>query len=106
MWLEHWGYTIPLRLRSVFRRRRVEQELEDELRFHLEREIRERIAQGADPREARRQAPGFSNRESYSRGRTHRTIGGICMYRAREILLTTKTVPACCRWRRATGSAC
>ena len=33
---EQWLYTIPLRLRSLVRRGRVEQELDDELRFHLE----------------------------------------------------------------------
>ncbi len=33
---EHWIYTIPLRLRSLFRRSQVEQELDEELRFHLE----------------------------------------------------------------------
>ena len=43
---EHWFYTIPLRLRSLFRRDRVEQELDDELRFHLELEARE-AARGA-----------------------------------------------------------
>jgi len=41
MRLEHWVYTIPLRLRSLFRRGRVEQELDDELRFHLELEGRQ-----------------------------------------------------------------
>src|ERR1700736_3958331 len=56
MRLEHWIYTIPLRLRTMFRRHRVEQELEDELRFHLEREIHEGVAHGKDPHEARRQA--------------------------------------------------
>src|SRR3989442_1152308 len=32
MRLERWRYTIPLRLRSLFRRDHVEQELDDELR--------------------------------------------------------------------------
>jgi putative ABC transport system permease protein len=41
MRLEHWLYIIPLRLRSLFRRGRVEQELDDELRFHLELQARE-----------------------------------------------------------------
>lgn len=36
MRVEHWFYTIPLRLRSLFRRRHVEQELDEELRYHLE----------------------------------------------------------------------
>src|ERR1700730_9249269 len=37
--LEHWLYTIPLRVRSIFRRAQVERELEEELRFHLEQLI-------------------------------------------------------------------
>ncbi|HTS24547.1 MAG TPA: ABC transporter permease [Bryobacteraceae bacterium] len=32
---EHWWYTVPLRLRSLFRRARVERELDEELQFHL-----------------------------------------------------------------------
>src|SRR6266481_6872048 len=50
---QHWLYTIPLRLRSLFRSRRVEQELNEELQFHLERKIEEGIAQGLSPDEAR-----------------------------------------------------
>lgn len=56
MRLQHWIYTIPLRLRSLFRRKRVEQDLEDELRFHLEHEIQEAVARGTSPDEALRQA--------------------------------------------------
>jgi len=37
MGFEHWRYTVPLRLRSLFRRALVEQELEDEIRDHAER---------------------------------------------------------------------
>jgi hypothetical protein len=39
MRIEHWVYSIPLRPRSLFRRRRVEQDLDDELQYHLERMI-------------------------------------------------------------------
>src|SRR5262245_19628475 len=46
-------YTVPLRLRSLFRRRQVEQELDEELRYHLERQIEEHIAKGMTPDEAR-----------------------------------------------------
>ena len=53
---EHWIYTIPLRLRSILRRSRVEQELEEELRFHLEYQVRTEIASGSTPEEARRAA--------------------------------------------------
>lgn len=56
MRLEHWVYTIPLRLRSMLRRRHIEQELDDELRFHVEREIHEGVARGKDSHEARRRA--------------------------------------------------
>src|SRR6267154_134040 len=50
---QHWMYTIPLRLRSLFRRRRVEQELNEELQFHLEQKNEEGIAKGLHPKEAR-----------------------------------------------------
>jgi hypothetical protein len=45
----HWLYTVPLRLRSLFRRKQVEQELDEELRYHLERQIEELIARGMTP---------------------------------------------------------
>jgi predicted permease len=50
---QHWLYTIPLRLRSLFRRRHVEQELNEELEFHVEQKIEEGIAKGLSPKEAR-----------------------------------------------------
>ena len=45
MRLEHWWYTIPLRLRSLLRRTQVEGDLDDEMRFHLERQVAENLAQ-------------------------------------------------------------
>jgi putative ABC transport system permease protein len=54
--LGQWRYVIPLRLRSLFRRDQVERELDEELRFHLERETADHIARGLKPREARRKA--------------------------------------------------
>src|SRR5215813_10318597 len=53
MRIKHWFYTIPLRLRSIFRRRQVEQELDEELRYHIDRQIEENIAKGMTPEEAR-----------------------------------------------------
>src|SRR5690348_3560232 len=53
---EHWLFTIPLRLRSLFRRRQVDQELDDELRDHVELKIEEHVADGLGLEEARRQA--------------------------------------------------
>lgn len=50
---EHWSYTIPLRLKSLFRRNQAERELAEELQFHLERKIEELIAIGLSPEEAR-----------------------------------------------------
>jgi hypothetical protein len=41
-----WSYKLPFRLRFLFRRNRVEQELSEELRFHLENLIDEKVANG------------------------------------------------------------
>src|SRR5262245_23917777 len=51
--MPRWAYVIPLRLRSLLRRGRVEQELGDELRFHLEHLIETHVARGMSPDEAR-----------------------------------------------------
>ena len=53
---EHWIFTIPLRLRSLFRRAQADQELDEELQDHLERKTQEYLAQGMRQEEARRQA--------------------------------------------------
>src|SRR5438045_8858088 len=53
---EHWLYTIPLRLRSLFRWAQADQELDDELRDHLEQKTEEYVAQGMTQKEARRGA--------------------------------------------------
>jgi predicted permease len=51
--LEHWFYILPLRLRSLFRRKRADQELEEELRYHLEQQVRQNIAKGMSAEKAR-----------------------------------------------------
>ena len=56
MRLEHWLCTVPLRLRSLFRRARIDRELDDELREHIERKTEEYVGMGFAPVEARRQA--------------------------------------------------
>src|SRR5215472_16899533 len=53
---EHWLYTIPVRMRSLFRWAQADRELDDELRDHLERKIEEYVAQGIAQAEARRRA--------------------------------------------------
>jgi putative ABC transport system permease protein len=49
-------YTIPLRLRSLFRRKRADQELDEELRYHVEQKTVENVEKGMTQREARRAA--------------------------------------------------
>jgi predicted permease len=56
MKFEHWWFTMPLRLRSIFRRGRMEQELQEELQFHIDHKIEEGIANGLTPAEARKVA--------------------------------------------------
>jgi putative ABC transport system permease protein len=72
---EHWFYTVPLRLRSLFRRETVEQELDDELRYHQERKVEEYIAQGLKPEEARygaiRAMDGLEQRKEECRDLRH-----------------------------------
>jgi predicted permease len=53
---EHWLFTIPLRLRSLFHWAQEDQELDDELRDHLERRTEEYVSKGMAPEEARRRA--------------------------------------------------
>ena len=47
---------LRFRLRALVRRRRVEEDLDDELRFHLERAVEQHVARGLPVGEARRRA--------------------------------------------------
>ena len=53
MRMEHWWFTAPLKLKSLLFSRKAERELDEELKFHLERKIEEGIANGLSPKEAR-----------------------------------------------------
>ncbi len=53
MRFERWIYVLPLRVRSLFRRQQVEHELDEEVRYHLEQQIAEHVANGMNPKEAR-----------------------------------------------------
>src|SRR5213079_2606295 len=53
---EHWIYTIPLQLRSLFRWPKADQELDDELRDHLDLKTEQYVAQGMTREEAHRRA--------------------------------------------------
>src|SRR5215469_5752427 len=44
---------LRLRLRALFFKSKLEEELDEEVRFHLEREIEENIVRGMTPEEAR-----------------------------------------------------
>jgi macrolide transport system ATP-binding/permease protein len=48
-----WLFLIQMRLRSLFGRPRLENELADELRFHLEEHIHENVAAGMQADQAR-----------------------------------------------------
>jgi len=47
---------LYIRFRSLFRRTKVDEELDDELRFHLERQTEKYLQAGMNPEQARRQA--------------------------------------------------
>jgi len=63
MWFERWRYVLPLRLRSLMRSNTAERELDEELRYHIERETELNVARGMSPSEAR--------------GAAMRAIGGV-----------------------------
>src|SRR5215472_4099618 len=76
---EHWWYTLPLRLRSLFRERAVDRDLDDEMQYHIERLTEENMARGMPAEEARlaalRAMDGLTqNRE---RARETRGVSGI-----------------------------
>ena len=50
---EHWRYTIPQRIRSLFKRRTADLELDEELQFHLDQETNELISKGLSEKDAR-----------------------------------------------------
>ena len=53
MRIEHWLYTIPLRVRSLFHRRRLDAEPDEELRNHIEQQIEFNLSRGMGAEEAR-----------------------------------------------------
>jgi len=56
MEIEQWFYTLPLRARAFFRPRQVDQEMKEEIRGHLEQQIKENLRKGMSSEEARRSA--------------------------------------------------
>jgi macrolide transport system ATP-binding/permease protein len=66
-----WVNIVRLRLRSLFSRNKVEQELDEELQYHLERQIEENLKAGMSSAEARhaalRSVKGFEQRKEECR---------------------------------------
>src|SRR6266700_5854888 len=51
--IEQWFYSLPQRLRSFFLPNQVDEEMKDELREHIEQQIKENVAKGMSPEESR-----------------------------------------------------
>ncbi len=49
---EHWIYKLPLMWRSIVRRQAVDQELDDEIQYHLEQQVDALVARGVDRAES------------------------------------------------------
>lgn len=68
-----WFWRIPLRLRSLFRRRDVERDLDDELTFHLAMQAKQNHESGMDASQAwqaaRRQFGGYTQQQEGCRDR-------------------------------------
>lgn len=52
----NWLYTTPLRLSSLFRRNRMDADLDEELRDHIDRQIEDNLSRGMGAEEARLKA--------------------------------------------------
>lgn len=53
MSIDRWLHTIPLRVRSLFRRQQLDEELREELQFYLDQRVRAEVARGLSAQEAR-----------------------------------------------------
>jgi putative ABC transport system permease protein len=54
--IDRWLHVALMRLRSLFGSGRLDRDLDDELRFHIERQTEANVARGLPPEVARRQA--------------------------------------------------
>jgi predicted permease len=79
MRVENWLYTLPLRVRSLFRGRQMDRELDDEMQYHLEQLIQEHVARGLSPEEAHYAALRAMNglTQNKERSRETRKVSGI-----------------------------
>ena len=56
MTVRRWMHAIPARLKAIFLRRRTEQDLDDELAFHVAMQTRKNAGDGMTDTEAHRRA--------------------------------------------------
>jgi hypothetical protein len=63
MRFELWFYTIPLLLRSLFRRNRLGAELDEELRDHIDRQIEDRGCSDSTSRDACRSVNAWATKK-------------------------------------------
>jgi putative ABC transport system permease protein len=54
MKMSRWFSSLPLRMRTLFKKRATEMELDEEIRFHLERQVDALMEQGFSPETARK----------------------------------------------------
>ncbi len=50
---QHWLYTIPLRIRSLFKRSAADNDLDEELQFHVDQKTQEFISKGFSEKDTR-----------------------------------------------------
>ncbi|HZS46040.1 MAG TPA: ABC transporter permease [Blastocatellia bacterium] len=53
MSIDRWFYKLPLRLRSLFKKNYVEDELNEEIQYHIDQQIEQYTAKGFSPKEAK-----------------------------------------------------
>ena len=58
MRFERLFYTLPLRWRSLVRRRQVERDLDDEIAYHVDQQVQDLVDRGVSADEARRRVAG------------------------------------------------
>ncbi len=93
MRFEHWVYTIPLRLRSLFHRNRLSAELEEELRDHIDRQIEDNVTRDMSLEEARLAALQAFGNPALLRDRTRATWSWNGMEQfARDLRIAARTL--------------
>src|SRR6266404_8382220 len=81
-----WARQVWLRLRTLFRRCRLAQRLDDEVQFHLDQQIAENIAAGMNPTEARHAALRAFGNPTLLKEQTQDTWGWLSLERfARDL---------------------